>query len=261
MAEHRMARRSSILLVMVLSLLLTMPAQAITYGEEDNGRHPNVGTLVDPSGDEPFAYCSGALIAPTVFLTAAHCDSGASQVWVTFDEAVGDAPTLYPGTFHADAQYRQQQNDPHDIAVVVFAQPILGIEPARLPTAGQFETLTKKDDQQFTAVGYGVTERQHEPGGGSPQSRDPQIRMYAVGSLRAVNKAWLRVSQNPATGDAGTCYGDSGGPNFLGAGKDETAIVAAITITGDAVCRATNVIYRLDTAAARDFLDDFVELP
>ena len=32
-------------------------------------------------------------------------------------------------------------------------------------------------------------------------------------------------------------------------------------ITGDAPCRATDVTYRVDTAGARDFLDDFVTLP
>jgi hypothetical protein len=37
--------------------------------------------------------------------------------------------------------------------------------------------------------------------------------------------------------------------------------VAATTITGDAQCRATNVDYRLDTASARSFLDDYVSLP
>jgi len=66
---------------------------------------------------------------------------------------------------------------------------------------------------------------------------------------------------NPVLGDAGTCYGDSGGPNFLGAGATETDIVAATTITGDFMCRATNVVYRLDTASARGFLSQFVQLP
>jgi hypothetical protein len=66
---------------------------------------------------------------------------------------------------------------------------------------------------------------------------------------------------NPAKGDAGTCYGDSGGPNFLGAGAGETSIVAATTITGDSMCRATNVTYRLDTASARSFLKTYVTLP
>jgi len=79
--------------------------------------------------------------------------------------------------------------------------------------------------------------------------------------LVAINPAWLRISQNPSTADGGTCYGDSGGPNFLGAGASETNIVAATTITGDVFCRATNVTYRTDTASARSFLSQFVTLP
>jgi len=37
--------------------------------------------------------------------------------------------------------------------------------------------------------------------------------------------------------DGGTCYGDSGGPHFLG---DSNKIVS-LTVTGDAWCRATDV--------------------
>jgi hypothetical protein len=81
--------------------------------------------------------------------------------------------------------------------------------------------------------------------------------MRATGTLNATNRSWLRISGNPSTGNGGTCYGDSGGPNFLGT----TQTVAAITITGDAVCRATNVTYRLDTESARSFLAEYVQLP
>ena len=87
------------------------------------------------------------------------------------------------------------------------------------------------------------------------------MRFVATGGLNAVTKAWLRISMNPARDDGGTCYGDSGGPNFLGAGSSETNIVAATTITGDSMCRATNVDYRLDTASARSFLGSYVTLP
>jgi hypothetical protein len=86
-------------------------------------------------------------------------------------------------------------------------------------------------------------------------------REFAVGSYSALNRGYLRISQNPSTGNAGTCYGDSGGPNFLGAGANETDVIAAITITGDAWCRSTNVTYRLDTASARTFLSAYVTLP
>ena len=66
--------------------------------------------------------------------------------------------------------------------------------------------------------------------GGSDRSvsfcrENPQVvdlRWVAVSEFRALNGAWLRLSQNDATGDGGTCFGDSGGPNFLGAGNDET---------------------------------------
>jgi hypothetical protein len=85
------------------------------------------------------------------------------------------------------------------------------------------------------------------------------MRQQVTGSFDSLNNAWLRLSQNPSTGDGGTCYGDSGGPNFLG---DVTSdLLVATTITGDSVCRATNVDYRLDTTDARSFLGQFVDLP
>ena len=88
------------------------------------------------------------------------------------------------------------------------------------------------------------------------------VRQYSTGTLNAINKTWLRISMNASTGNGGTCYGDSGGPNFLGAGKDViNIIIAGITITGDALCKSTNVIYRLDTESARAFLGDYVTLP
>ena len=86
-------------------------------------------------------------------------------------------------------------------------------------------------------------------------------REYAISTFNAVGPSYLRLSQNPATGNGGACYGDSGGLNFLGAGSSETNIIAGITITGDALCKSTNVIYRLDTQSAREFLSQYVVLP
>ncbi|HEY6597269.1 MAG TPA: hypothetical protein VI011_24685, partial [Asanoa sp.] len=87
------------------------------------------------------------------------------------------------------------------------------------------------------------------------------VRGVATGTLNSINASWLRISMNPAKGDGGTCYGDSGGPNFLGAGASETNIIAGTTITGDTPCRSTNVDYRLDTPSARAFLGQYVTLP
>jgi hypothetical protein len=238
------------------ALVCAVPALAITNGVPDGTRHPNVGGLVAPTAysDGTWLYCSGTLISPTVFLTAAHCgDADGERVRVTFDTAYQAGDTVYSGTFHPDPLYGHDQSDPHDIAVVVLDKTVKGIAPAKLPAAGSLSGLS--GSQQFTSVGYGAYEVTNEPGGHEYLYDD--VRMVATGTLNAINKSWLRISMNPSTGNGGTCYGDSGGPNFLG----RTNVIAATTITGDAVCRSTNVDYRLDTPAARAFLARYVTLP
>jgi V8-like Glu-specific endopeptidase len=231
------------------------PAGAITNGVPDGEGHPNVGGLVSSTqfSDGTWLYCSGTLISSTIFLTAAHCGEDGERVEVTFDTAYVDGDKVYSGTFQADPLYNQSQSDSHDIAVVVLDKAVKGIAPAGLPTADSLSDLPP--NQTFTSVGYGAYEVTNEPGG--HQYLYDDVRMVATGTLNATNPSWLRISMNPATGDGGTCYGDSGGPNFLG----DTNVIAAITITGDAVCRATNVVYRLDTEAARTFLSQYVSLP
>src|SRR4051794_22820771 len=254
-----MRRRLLVLLmlsgVLLGGVLMGSPATAITNGTYDGARHPAVGGLVSPTqySDGTWIYCSGTLISPTVFLTAAHCGTEGERVAVTFDSDYEAGDRVYYGTFHADPLYPGNQSDAHDIAVVVFDKPVRGITPALLPAAGSLSNLSST--QRFTSVGYGAYEVTNEPGGHRYLYDDR--RMVATGELNSINKTWLRISMNASTGDGGTCYGDSGGPNFLGT----TDIIAAITITGDAVCRSTNVDYRLDTESARAFLGQFVILP
>lgn len=239
--------------------LLVGTAQAITWGTADNHEHPNVGALVGQFSSGTYPYCSGTLISPTVFLTAAHCDLGTARVTVTFDEAWHDGGTLHAGTYIANPAYSKRQNDPGDLAVVIFDEPVAGIAPARLPTLGQFERIGK--DQKFTAVGYGGQER--TIGKGGPVIPYLDAREKSTEEFNSVGPGYIRLSQNAAKGDSGACYGDSGGPNFLGSPStgDATDIIAGTTITGDMQCVATNVIERLDTPASRDFLSLFVDLP
>jgi V8-like Glu-specific endopeptidase len=246
--------------VAVASLIAAAPAGAITNGAPDGNRHPEVGALLAQQAysDGTWAECSGTLISPTVFLTAAHCDEGVSRVNVTFDSSyVYPKGATFSGTWHADPAYSQSQSDPHDIAVVVLDKAVKGIAPARLPGAGSLDSLPA--NQQFTSAGYGAQAVNNGPGGKTYTYTD--VRFYSTGTLNSINASWLRISQNASTGNGGTCYGDSGGPNFLGAGSRETNILAATTITGDTACRSTNVDYRLDTASARAFLAGYVTLP
>jgi hypothetical protein len=133
---------------------------------------------------------------------------------VTFDSSYDSATgKTYHGTWHANPAFNQAQSDPMDVAVVVLDKPVTGIAPARLPAAGSLDGLG--NGRRFTSVGYGAQSVTIDHG---PTFHYADIRYVASGGLDAVNKSWLRISMNPARGDGGTCFGDSGGPNFLGAG-------------------------------------------
>lgn len=247
-------------LTALMVVLLAGPAHAITYGTPTGTRYGNVGGLVavSPLNGELFVYCSGVLISDTAFLTAAHCLEGpfvGDTVCVTFDPVFVEGKSkLYCGTAVVSPYYTQAQNDPNDLAVIVFDKPIKGISPATVTTAGYLDQLQAAgaltQDTRFTSVGYGDTQFTNGPGGHT--NTHPWTRMYAVGSFNALGPGYLRLSENPATGDAGTCNGDSGGPIFLG------DVVVAITTTGDAFCKATNVDQRLDTPEAQAFLAQFI---
>ena len=243
-------------LAAMMIVALAGPAQAITYGTPTGSSYGNVGGLVgvSPRSGELFVYCTGTLVSETVFVTAAHCGDvpfAGDTVCVTFDPVFVEGKSkLYCGEFIASPLYTHAQNDPNDLAVIVFDKPIKGIEPATLTTEGYLDEVGLTQDTQFVAVGYGTTEAVNGPGG--PTNPRSPGRMYSVGSFNALGPGYLRLTQNPATGDAGTCYGDSGGPIFLG------DVLVAVTTTGDMFCKATNVAQRLDTADAQAFLSLYV---
>jgi len=266
-----MKSRKKLLLVMavVLGLVLGLVgiASAITFGQPDGDEHPNVGAMIvkEPDG-EYYLYCSGTLIAPDVFLTASHCTVAAAaygadphDVYVTFDPIYDGAATLHRGTYDINPNYGHDMHDLHDVAVIILDKPIKKkITPAQLPPAGLLDDLEETHDlkgQEFVTVGYGRL--RNEKTRGPHAIGDAGERYYAEQTFLALKPYWLQISMNPSTGSGGTCYGDSGGPHFLG-GSD---IVVSLTVTGDAWCRATDVTYRLDTDSARDYLSQFVTLP
>jgi hypothetical protein len=248
---------------------------------DDDDTFDNVGAFIvqQPSDGQIFPICSGTLIAPGIFLTAAHCtefflDDLAPlgfTAHVSFSSPIGWGDLTDLGSIDlieanqviTNPAFSHRQSDPGDLGVLILpAGTTAGITPATLPAAGLLDQLAAQKALRgaiFTAVGYGVQDR--VVGGGPPffQDLNPIPRMFAFSSFNALTAAWLRLSQNPAKGDGGTCFGDSGGPNFLTLNGEQ--ILAAITVTGDTVCRATNVTYRLDTPSARSFLGQFVALP
>jgi secreted trypsin-like serine protease len=259
-----MRRKATIVVALVaVTLAVVGMARAITFGQLDTtNRFPHVGALIFESDGEPGILCSGTLIEPDVFLTAAHCTAflesigvAPDDVWVTFDPTFDESSPLLPGTYHTNPAFGSGgMSDTHDIAVVTLDAPVTGVTPARLPPANYLDSISLKQER-FTAVGYGTVREQKTKG---PQSLffDGQ-RRFADQGFRSLTQAWLNLSMNPSVGSGGTCFGDSGGPHFQGSSN----LVVSVTVTGDRFCRATDVTYRTDTASARDFLEEFVTLP
>lgn len=259
-----MKRLLTVLSVFAVIALAMPSANAIVYGEFDGNRHPHTGALVAEWREEgqKDLLCSGTLIDEDVFMTAAHCteflaSEGIEDVWVTFDPTFDARSQLIHGTYHSHPEFNQSQSDPKDIAVVVLDRAV-SIAPARLPTANLLDQMRADgtiDDQHYTAVGYGTVRETRKTG---PQGIvDNTERRFATQTFSTLTDAWLKLSMNESTGDGGTCFGDSGGPHFLG----DSDLIVSLTVTGDAVCKSTDVTYRVDTASSRDFLDDFVAVP
>jgi hypothetical protein len=264
-------RKVLIIMGLVLILALTaLPVAAITWGEPDT-EHTNVGAMVaDYPGIGPYQVCSGTLVHPRVFLTAGHCTvdwegTGVETFWVNFDQYALNEDTLLlveEVIPHPDYNWGPTSN-PHDVGALVLAEPVTDIEPANLPHEGFLGDLSDagllkhgKDRAKFTLVGYG----------GSLDWPPPDIyyddyRQSAESEHRRLLKSWLRMSQNQATGDGGTCYGDSGGPAFY-TEPDGTEILVGVTSWGDAQCVASAFNYRVDIPETLDFIDEVIaELP
>jgi hypothetical protein len=253
---RRLAALGAVVVTVALTLGIT-PASAISYGTLDGTAHPNVGALVVVLPTDNVAICSGTLVAPAIFLTAAHCvygDLATLPLAVTFDSTVTPTSTIYHGhpvidPAYIDYQGKGGESDPHDMAVLVLDTAPAGITPATVAPLGYLDRASLKGTKVLS-VGYGTIRDSRKQG---PQGiLDNSDRRQGTGTYLSLQDAWLRTSMNQATGNAGTCYGDSGGPHFIG------TTVVAITSTGDSQCKALDTDFRMDTAGAHAFLDPFL---
>ena len=276
-----MFKKKILLIVITLLLLVTVGSVYAAWGgEPDGNQHPMVGAMfADFDGDGSISgyelLCSGSYAGPSadgaydVFLTAGHCIApapffGITQFFVSFDNEVLDADgpaNLIPSVgFDWDPAFGHDQGDLHDLGVVLLPSgSVTGITPVQLPPAGYLNDLKAAGtlkDTPIELVGYGVVPTWQQPGG--PQFNFDGVRRTAAGTIKGKTLAWLNFNQNQhATGNGGLCFGDSGSPQFVAG----TTMIVSTTTGGDPNCRANNYNYRLDTASARAFLGQYLNLP
>lgn len=267
--------------VIAILAVAVSPVRAVTDGTADGNGHPYVGLMIayDANGSVLWR-CSGTLMSSTIFLTAGHCtEAPADSARVWFDSDVqslvcpsgSTGPDCYPyggGNSHfASDIYTHPNYNPNayslfDLGVVVLDQSYNLGQYGALPDLNQLDSMKTRRGKQnvtFTAVGYGL--QQSFPDAASWKDRNLRVRMVAHPKLNQINTGFvgdfsLLLSNNTATG--GTCFGDSGGPNFIG----NSNVLAGVTSYGlNGSCGGTGGVYRVDRADDLDWLATFGVLP
>ena len=266
----RMSTRSLTALVAICAatLAIVIPIGAITNGELDGNRHPAVVLLLMEVNGQPAFRCSGTLLSPTVLLTAGHCagapgEFSGMRVFTESDVDSGNNnyPFAGPNSVEAVAWSAHPLYNPdafflHDVGVVVLQNPGVTLRRGSygvLPEEDELDSLRPRASTVFTSVGYGV--QRINPA----FVESARVRMFAQPHLIQINTGFtgdfsLLLSNNHRTG--GTCFGDSGGPNFLGTSN----IIAGVTSFGlNGTCGGTGGVFRVDRGNVLDFVNAYLQ--
>ncbi|MBN1450828.1 MAG: trypsin-like serine protease [Anaerolineales bacterium] len=268
-----------VVIAWVLSLVLVLSvvgvASAVTDGELDGDGHPHVVLILMEVDGEPAFRCSGTMIAPTYVLTAGHCagapgEFSGMRIFTESDVEAGigttnNYPYAGPNSIEAVrwAAHPDYPDYPfyfNDVGMIELAEPfdpgVFGELPA-VDSLDQYKTKRGLNKVTFTSVGYGLQASYPDPA--YFLASNTRTRYVAHPKLIQINTPGftgdfsLLLSNNHSTG--GTCFGDSGGPNFL----EDTNIVAGVTSFGlNGNCAGTGGVFRMDRQNVQDFVYDFM---
>jgi hypothetical protein len=162
------------------------------------------GPIVDgtlDSGDPATVYidvgCSGTLVTSRVVLTACHCLEGVGgQVEVFFGSNINGSGTWITSIDHA--VYPGGCTGDGDLAMITLSEP-----GPTTPIPINDRNLGMYIGQPVRVVGFGVT-GEYEGGSGVKRKGDTVLGDVDTGIMLC----------DPQI-ESGTCYGDSGGPNFM----------------------------------------------
>jgi secreted trypsin-like serine protease len=251
-------------------------AYAVTDGRLDGDDHPAVVLILMEVDGEPAFRCSGTLLSATYVLTAGHCagEPGEFSGMRVFTESdveggrgdtnnypLGGGASVEAVRWAAHPEYTSAQFFLHDVGMVELEAPGVVLADSQygvLPSVDMLDGLKGRRNVTFTAVGYGLQESFPDPA--MFLATNTRTRFAANPWLLQINVPGftgdfsLLLSNNHSSG--GTCFGDSGGPNFLGSSN----VVAGVTSFGiNGNCAGTGGVFRMDRQNVLDFVNSFLD--
>lgn len=202
---------------------------------------PSAVMVVLPGG---YGLCTGTFISPRAVLTASHCtsSSGRYSVVTSFGTfSTYDKERLGPGVV----------DDPEDLAVLILSSNVA----KRAEGQVAYVSTEARSGDEIRIVGFGCNDLRSRRGAG--------VKRAGTNQIHTINDYIELRSPFPAEyagrgilgpqDEAGSCFGDSGGPMFL-TGENDHALVGVTHAGGSNGTHIVSQYLNLGRSSIQTFL-------